>query len=212
MCAAVGGYNFLETFDKVRISRERQKAPAFHTFATRSRGRIANRWNRLVFLRCGRGVEPFHASSTCPSTPCGSSTHLPHAIPHRVEGRFTGCTAARSGRVGAETPPRNPAAPRSSNRAENGFANTLAMTPARQDGVTAAERKRRLGGPGETHAVVLEDQALDEGLGDLLLFGGKAGDGLEMQAQILVGSALVLVEDQEVGRCCQRNFALSAGR
>ena len=66
MRAAVGGYKSFKLHDKVRISRERQKAPAFHTFATRSRGRIANRWDRLVFLRCGRGVEPFHTSSTCP--------------------------------------------------------------------------------------------------------------------------------------------------
>ena len=56
-----------------------------------------------------------------------------------------------------------------------------------------------------------EDQALDECLGDLLLFRGELGDGFELKAQILIGSALILVEYQEIGGAVQAQGELAQG-
>lgn len=46
---------------------------------------------------------------------------------------------------------------------------------------------------------MFEDHAFEEGLDDALFLFGEAGDGLELQFQIVGRSAFVLAEDQIVG-------------
>jgi hypothetical protein len=46
---------------------------------------------------------------------------------------------------------------------------------------------------------VLGNDAFDDGLEGELLVGVEAADGLELKAEVVVGAALVVVEEQEVG-------------
>jgi hypothetical protein len=46
---------------------------------------------------------------------------------------------------------------------------------------------------------VLEDQGVEEGLGGLLFVLVEGGEGLELEPELLVGAALVLLEDEGVG-------------
>ena len=49
------------------------------------------------------------------------------------------------------------------------------------------------------------DQSVEDGLGDLLVLGVEAGDGLELVPQLVVGSALVLLEDELICAHAERN-------
>ena len=46
---------------------------------------------------------------------------------------------------------------------------------------------------------MLEDKGVEEGLGGLLLVLVEDGEGLELEPELLVGAALVLLEGQRVG-------------
>ena len=46
--------------------------------------------------------------------------------------------------------------------------------------------------------VVGEDDGLDEGLDELALVGAEAGQGLEVEAEVIAGVALSGVEDEHV--------------
>jgi len=48
--------------------------------------------------------------------------------------------------------------------------------------------------------LVLEDEGIEESLGGLFLVLVEGGEGLELEPQLLVGAALVLLEDERVGR------------
>jgi len=58
---------------------------------------------------------------------------------------------------------------------------------------------------------VLEDQALEQGLGGPLLLGAESGDGLELQSEIVVGPSLVVPEDQVVGGDAQGHGQVADG-
>jgi len=45
---------------------------------------------------------------------------------------------------------------------------------------------------------MLEDEGFEDGLGDLLLLGPEAGEGLELKPEILVRPALSLLEQQSI--------------
>jgi hypothetical protein len=56
---------------------------------------------------------------------------------------------------------------------------------------------------------VAEEDALDDGLEDVLLVVGEAGGGLELEAQVVVGAALVRIEDERICADGQRDRELA---
>jgi hypothetical protein len=60
-----------------------------------------------------------------------------------------------------------------------------------------------VGGPAS--CLLLEDHRIEHLLDDLLGLRIEAGDGLELELEIGVGAAFVLVEDQLIGRNAEGN-------
>lgn len=48
--------------------------------------------------------------------------------------------------------------------------------------------------------LMLKDEGIEDGLGDLLLVGTELGKRLELKTEVFVGSALVLAKDEFIGR------------
>lgn len=47
--------------------------------------------------------------------------------------------------------------------------------------------------------LVLDDEGIEQGLGGFLLVFGETGEGLELEPELFIGPALVLLEDEGVG-------------